>query len=473
MSTPTPTATRPGGVVGNTIVVLPSISFPVAELVKVAGVQAYEERMLFFLLLLADPEVRIVYVTSEAVDPAIIDYYLRFVPDPADARRRLALLDLGDPSIGSLSEKLMARPTDLDRLRTAVAAAGGDLATGAGVVPYNVTPAEQGVADAVGLPLCAPRPELVSLGSKSGSRKVAAVAGVRVMPGSEDIFSVGELSDAIARLRVRRPQAEAVVVKLNHLFAGQGNAIIELDGLVDPVTASNTVFCAEESWPSYEAKVGVHGAIVEELARSEGLRSPSVQLQVSPTGEVEVLSTHDQILGPPHNQVYLGCRFPARADYRLAIQSEARKVADVLVSRGVTGAFGIDFLVEGEQIRLSEINLRMGGTTHPFWMARLATGGAYDQESGELRLPGGDARCYVATDNLKFSGLVGCRPGEVIERIDRAGLAFDPSTAAGVTLHLLGALPGAGKMGMTCIAATPDDADELYRQVLQTLGGKP
>ena len=92
----------------------------------------------------------------------------------------------------------------------------------------------------------------------------------------------------------------------------------------------------------------------------------------------------------------------------------------------------------------------MGGTTHPFWMARLATGGTYDQESGELRVPGGGARCYVATDNLKSRAAGRARrPAEVIARIDEAGLAFDPATGTGVTLHLLGALPGAGKMGVT------------------------
>jgi hypothetical protein len=463
---------RPGGAVGDLVVVVPSISFPVAELRKMLAVQSYEERMLFLLLLLADPTVTMVYVTSEAVDPATVDYHLRFLPDPADARRRLQLLDVDDPSIGSLSAKLLACPADLDRLRAAVAAAAaaGPGPGDGGVLPFNVTPSEQDLADALGLPLLGPRPELVWLGSKSGSRRVAVQAGVPVLAGVEDVFSIAELAKAIDHLRATRPDAPAVVVKLNNGFSGQGNAIIELDGLADPLPASTTVFCAaEESWPSFEAKIEAEGAIVEEIVRADDLRSPSVQLQIDPSGEIEILSTHDQILGGPQNQIYLGCRFPARADYRRAIQAEARKVADVLVSRGVTGAFGIDFLVHRDRITLSEINLRMGGTTHPYWMARLATGGRYDPESGELRLPGGGTRCYVATDNLKSDRLVGCHPAEVIALVDEAGLAFDPATAAGVTLHLLGALPGFGKMGVTCIAATADDADELYRQVLGTL----
>jgi hypothetical protein len=78
----------------------------------------------------------------------------------------------------------------------------------------------------------------------------------------------------------------------------------------------------------------------------------------------------------------------------------------------------------------------------------------------------------MATDNLKSEQLVGCSPAEIIERIDQAGLAYDPSTTTGATLHLLGALPLAGKMGMTCIAATPEEADDLYRQVLLALDAR-
>jgi hypothetical protein len=489
VAAPTQTATtRPGGASADLIVVVPSISYPVSELVKIAAVQSYEERMLFVLLLLADPAVRIVFVTSVEIDPATIDYYLRFLPDPSDARRRLELVAVHEPSIGSLSEKLLARPADLDRVRAAVdrfvvehgggGGGGGGGGAGGGVLPFNVTRAEQEVADALGLPLYGPRPDLVWLGSKSGSRQVAVEGGVPILPGTEDVFSMDDLAKALACLRETRPEAQAVVVKLNNGFAGQGNAIIELDGLPDALsgpglTGSATVFCApEESWPTYEAKMEEEGVIVEELVRSDGMRSPSVQLQISPAGEVEVLSTHDQILGGPGNQVYLGCRFPARPEYRLAIQAEACKVAGVLAGRGVTGVFGIDFLVDDDRVTLSEINLRVGGTTHPYWMARLATGGRYDQDAGELRVPGGGSRCYVATDNLKSERLVGRTPAEIIERIDQAGLAYDPSTTTGATLHLLGALPVAGKMGMTCIAATPEDADDLYRQVLLALDAR-
>ena len=456
-----------------TIVALPSATFPVAELRKITAIQYYEERMLFTVLLLRRPGLRLVYVTSVPVDEAIVDYYLSFLPDPGDARRRLELVSLGDPAPRPLSEKLLDRPDAVERVR-ALAGAGGD----AYVLPFNVTPVEGRLADALDLPVFGAAPALATLGSKTGSRRVARRAGVGVLPGREDLRSVGQVRAAIDVLVGRDRPPTAVVVKLNDGFSGQGNAIIELDGADGPLEEWKTTFCAaEESWPTFSAKIEAGGAIVEELVRQEGMVSPSVQLRIAPAGSFEVVSTHDQILGGPDNQVYLGCRFPASPEYRLLIQDAALRVAEVLAAEGVIGSFGIDFVVVpvggGHEVCLSEINLRMGGTTHPFWMARLALGATYDAGSGELRA-GGRAKSYMATDNLKSHHLVGRTPREVIASVDAAGLGFDPERGAGATLHLLGAVPEFGKMGVTCVADSPEEAAELYREVVAlTTGTEP
>ncbi len=454
------------GATGGTIVVVPSLTLSIEDLRNVTGVVFYEERLLCFVLLLADPTARVVYTTSTAIDPAIIDYYLRFVPDPADARRRLVLIDAGDAELGWLTAKLLSDPDVLNRLREAI----GDPAR-ARLLPFIATPVEHELADALGVAVDGPRSELGVLGSKSGARKVARRAGVGVLPGSEDLFTIDEVTAATTALVAGEPAPEAVVIKLNDCFSGLGNAILEVDGLADPLPTSKTLFCSpDESWPTYIAKMAAQGAVVETLLRDPELRSPSAQLRISPTGVVEILSTHDQILGGPQNQIYLGCRFPAHPDYRLTIQREAQKIADVLAEQGVVGSFGMDFLVVGKDVYLSEINLRLGGTTHPFWMARLATGSRYDLFTGDLRRPDGEARYYVATDNLKSGRLKGRSPADVISQLDRSGLGYDTASGTGIALHLLGALPSTGKLGATCIAATPEAADDLYRALLDLVG---
>ena len=97
-------------------------------------------------------------------------------------------------------------------------------------------------------------------------------------------------------------------------------------------------------------------------------------------------------------------------------------------------------------------------------MARLVTGGTYDEEAGELMV-GGSRRAYVATDNLRSPALVGRRPAEVIDAVERLGLGFDAATGTGVTLHLLGALPRYGKMGAVCIGRTPEEAEAIDRRL--------
>jgi hypothetical protein len=271
-------------------------------------------------------------------------------------------------------------------------------------------------------------------------------------------------------LRSLAEDAEAAVIKLNNGFSGQGNAIVDIRDLGDSLRTSAVTFCAsEESFDSYIPKIVADGAIVEELLRAPGVVSPSVQVRIAPDASYEIVSSHDQILGGPDDQVYLGCRFPADERYRDVITDHGASVAKVLASKGVVGPFGLDFIVIPDRddylVFLSEINLRMGGTTHPFLMARLVTGGVYDSETGEL-VADGRPKSYIGTDNLKSDDLLGLEPQTIIDAVDRAGLAFDPLTKTGVTLHLLGALKAFGKMGVTCIADSRAQAQDLYESVV-------
>lgn len=459
-----------GELENGTIVVVSSITFAPSELRKITGIEHYEERLLCVLLWLRNPATRIVYVSSVEVDPAIVDYYLSFLPDPEDARRRLTMISLGDPQPRALTEKLLERPEVVAEIRRAVP----DPAH-AFIMPFNVTELERALAELMGLPLYGPRPDLARFGTKSGGRSAARRAGVPVLEGAEDLRSLDDLEAAIASLRARRPEARAVVIKLNNGFSGQGNAIIDVKRVAAPIDHSVTVFCAEdESWASFGPKILDEGAIVEEQLRVAGLVSPSVQLRIDPGGGVEVISTHDQILGGPDDQVYLGCRFPARRDYRRRIQDHALRIAELLAAEGVIGLFGIDFVAvpgaDGYVVYLSEINLRVGGTTHPFLMAKGVSGGTYDAATGELRADGRNI-CYVASDNIKSPRYVGITPDRVLRALRASGLAYDDTTKSGATLHLLGALEGYGKLGATCLAPTIDEAAILYDEVVAMLDG--
>jgi hypothetical protein len=85
-------------------VVVPSLS-GVAPPLDSTQRQAYEERYLFLLFLLRQPHAEIVYVTSEPIQPNVVDYYLGLLPGvvPSHARRRLHLLSPHDGGPAPLS----------------------------------------------------------------------------------------------------------------------------------------------------------------------------------------------------------------------------------------------------------------------------------------------------------------------------------------------------------------------------------
>src|SRR5437773_8874064 len=101
-----------------TIVVVPSMS--IDAIGSGAVMQAYEERFLFLLLLLRQPRARLIYVTSQAILPSIIDYYLALLPGviPSHARQRLFLLSPLDGSVCPLSDTLLERARLLEPIRS-------------------------------------------------------------------------------------------------------------------------------------------------------------------------------------------------------------------------------------------------------------------------------------------------------------------------------------------------------------------
>ena len=449
-----------------TIVVLPSITFPIEELRKIIGIARYEERLLCLLLLLRAPRLEMVFVTSLPVDEAVVSYYLSFLDD-ASAAKRLTMVTVDDDSARALSEKLLERSDKLAEVRSLIEGKESYL------LPFNVTAAERAIAIEIDAPIYGPGPGHAYDGSKSGSRHIAREAGVAVPIGAEDLHSLAAIDGALRVLKEARPAARSAVIKINYGFSGQGNVIVDLDRFDGSVLQTPVTFCAsEESWESFTPKIEADGAIVEEMLRAPDLASPSVQMRVAPDGSVEELSTHDQILGGPDDQVYLGCRFPADPSYRGQISDAAMRIGKVLSAKGVVGAFGMDFLVlpkdGGRDVFLSEINLRLGGTSHPFYVARFATDGTYDSSSGRLMTDLGEVS-YVATDNLKSDAFKTLTPARLIEGVRERGLAFDRETQTGAVLHLLGALKEHGKVGVTCIARGAEAADDSYADLVAFL----
>ncbi len=462
-----------------TIVVVPSLS---VDMVGAGAVmQAYEERFLFLLLLLRQPRARLIYVTSQTILPSIIDYYLDLLPGviPSHARPRLFLLSPLDASVRPLSEKLLERPRLIERIRSLISDPDR-----AHLVPYNTTDIEKELAMRLGIPMYGADPKFFPLGTKSGCRKIFLEEDVAHPLGHENLASKDDVVEAIIEMRAKKPSIKQVLVKLNEGVSGEGNALVELSGL-PPSGNSNERPGIEDrlramqfelkgiNYDSYMRKLEARKGIVEERIMGEEFRSPSVQLRVTPLRSVELLSTHDQLLGGPSGQSYLGCAFPADSGYASLITREAAKVGNRLAREGVIGRFALDFVVVRSNGKWDpyaiEINLRKGGTTHPFLTLQFLTDGTYDPESGIFTAPSGQQKFFVASDHVESPRYRTLTPDDLFDIVVRHNLHFDQTRQTGVVFHMMSALGELGRTGLTAVGNSHDEAKATYARALAVL----
>lgn len=470
------------------IVVIPSLSLDQQELQKVKGVHYYEERLLFSLIRLRNPRIRLIYITSQPIHPSVIDYYLQLLPGIpfSHARDRLLLFCTYDSSFQPLTQKVLERPRLVDRLRCVIRQ------EQAYMICFNSTTLERDLALQLNIPMLAVDPELLYWGTKSGSREIFVETEVPHPAGSDLVWNPDDLALVAANLWEQQPTLKRMVVKLNEGFSGGGNALLDLRPLqaVAPGVASTTTRIATirdsfpclrfqsdtETWENFSSRIPELGAIVEAFVEGEEKRSPSVQGCVTPAGKVEILSTHDQILGGPDQQVFLGCTFPADDAYRMRLQEYGLRVGQALAEKGALERYALDFIAvrnpdaeNGWELQAIEINLRKGGTTHPFMTLKLLTYGCYDYETGLFYNQQGTPKYYIATDNLQQDRYKGLIPSDLMDIIAQHHLHFNSTTETGTVFHLIGCLSEFGKLGLTSIGNSPQEAQAIYNQVIQAL----
>jgi len=457
---------------GRTLVVVSSVSIDVpADYLPL--LPAYEERYLIYVLALAgDPRTRVIYLTSQPVLPRMLDHYLGLIPglDQQDVRRRLIPVSVGDWSQRPLTQKILDRPRLLRRLRALI----GEPSQ-AVILPFVTTQLEARLALELGVPIYGADPRLEGLGSKTGSRNAFAAAGVPHPRGTEGVRTVDDVTEAVAELLADPDPPPGVIVKHDVGVSGGGNAVVDLQG-ADRTDRSDLAERVRRLRPedpdldveAYLDQLEREGGVVEERIAGEEFASPSVQLRASPEGGIEVLTTHDQVLGGATGQTYYGCRFPAAPAYAPAITEHAVAIADELSRLGVVGRFGVDFVVtrraSGWRTHAVEVNLRSGGTTHPYLALLALTNGTYDPASATF-LADGTAKHYVASDHIETEHLDRLTPDDVLDVITEGGLGWDHGSGTGCVPHMVSGVGVAGRIGVTAIADDPRAAADRLNAV--------
>lgn len=456
-------ANREGSGTPHVVIALPSYSAS-ASLLEHYGdrILALEHRYLLGTLMTHRLEhVDLALLSSIAPTGDVLAYHRALGPRPQAWSAGTHVLALEDPSPGSLAEKLLARPDVLDRLCRMI----GDRP--AFIEPWNVTEHEVAVAERLQVPVNGMDPSLWHLGFKSAGRRLFARAGVPHPAGVEGVRSVSDVLRAIDAVRAARPDASAVVVKHDDSYAGDGNIVVNL--LDGPGPAAREVLRRRVvALPApYLAELR-KGGIVEELVTGTEVTTPSAQIDLLPDGRVDVLATHEQVVGGVNGQVFLGCRFPAEPHHAGEVARHARAVGEQLVAAGAIGRVSVDFISTRDasglgQVMALEVNLRKGGTTHPYAALRNLVPGHYDETGGQwVSAADGSPRAYVCTDNLLDASWVGLSSQRVIDAVDRAGLQLDHRTGVGVVLHMLSGLAIDGRIGLTAIGLDAAHAQRLH-----------
>lgn len=468
----------PGDDQAYTSIVVPSLSVDPDDFVQAPHVRFYEEVLLFLLIRLRNPLARVVYLTSQPIPGPIVDYYLHFLAGiPAShAAARLTLLSTYDGSPRPLTEKILERPRLIQRILAAIPDP-----SRAYLTVLRSTALERRLAVALDVPLNAADPRMDALCRKSGARRILRQAGLSVAYGYEDLRDENDLLEALQTLQRQRPALQRAIVKLDSSYWDEGNAILRLPKMSPrPRDALRSALATleiptGETSASFLGRFARVGGVVEECIEGRYRADASVQVRINPLGRVFLTSTHDELQCGPSRLMSSGSVFPADDAYRCRLQEAGLRVGEVLAARGLVSRVSIEFLLSRDdpgdewQMVAHDVNLGVGGATHPLLAVRFLTGGQLDARTGMFVSPSGKPKFYRSTDHLESPRWRGLLPDDLIEVLTLNHLNYSQHGEAGALFYMLGAMSELGRVGVVAIGNSRSEAEAVFQKVVQTL----
>ncbi|AEA60139.1 peptide ligase PGM1-related protein [Burkholderia gladioli] len=447
-----------------TIVFIPSISFDGLTKKYLIGLNCFEERNLYYLACLSNPNTRFIAVLSSTVEDAFIDYCVDHVShigwiDSTSLRDRFEIVRV--PTVGDehLSHALLRQPVVLESLRQRIRRAANPI-----IDFWLVSPEEIRLAAALNCPYYGLPEFALQFDNKSNARALFREIGLRVPEGEEHIDSPSEAWRALKRL-IERTSASEYLIKLNCEEAGKGIAIVDRESIPQPFEKFASLIKVPKDIPVDEFLNALcrQGATVEAFIAAPIKACPSVKMEVLADGSVRNLATHDQAL---NGLAYSGSRFPADESYRSELIRIGYQVAEVAGQRGARGIVSVDFLAtknssaEPWTLWGMEINARKGATTHPYYWTRWLTGSDYSVDTGKLTCAAGET-VYCASEFFSDPRLHLVPPSLILSDLKESGLDYNHQTRSGVFVHMLSSVRRFSKVGATVIARDSNEVDRL------------
>ncbi len=478
---------KQGGRVGHTVLAIPSLSLPFFGVQSAEQLLHYEERIFYLFHILRNPLNRLVVVTSSPITETLVSYLLQLVPGVpySHARARLHLFHLQDGSAKALTQKVLDRPALMVRLKRLL-----ESSPRASISCYNVTPLEEELAVRLQVPLHGPRAEHLRLTSNTGSRQLFQALGFVHPKGAGGLSYIGDVARELVKLAQGDPTMTKAALKHNFSISGCGNAVVDLTELqrslaegpevdalyhrwvTDKLPDWTRLVHKSQTWQSYLERFQLEGGVVEEFIEGDPC---SVAVRIDLDGSVDVIGTHEELMGGQDSQTYAGCRFPASSRLARGLGELGYRLGEWMAAEGVVGRFTANFMAtpKGEDsleaLYAIDVHLRKGNTTLPLRTLQLLSGGTYQADEGLFLDDRGEALSYLSSDHFGAGQLRGMVPRDLLEIVTCSHHHYSSATHTGAVFHMLNGISELGQTGITCIEREPELAEELYRGVLQEL----
>ena len=298
------------------------------------------------------------------------------------------------------------------------------------LVPYNTTPRARPRL-ALGIPMYAADPRHFPLGTKSGAGASSPRPASRIRSALRTCHTVATRCARSTLLRAPTGDRGAIV-KLDEGVAGAGNALVDLRDLPGRGARTRRPSCEPRARDELEdgtvrrglpRHLAEGGGIVEERIAARGAQPERAAARHARSARSRscrptTRSSAGRVASLPRMPVpgrpglrRPSRRRPTRSGERLAARGGHRSVRARLRRRARRGGDLEAYAIE--------VNLRKGGTTHPFLTLQFLTDGAYDPDACSFTAPSGQAKHLVASDELKSPALRGFVLDDLFDTIVR------------------------------------------------------
>jgi hypothetical protein len=147
-----------------------------------------------------------------------------------------------------------------------------------------------------------------------------------------------------------------------------------------------------------------------------------------------------------------------------------------MAKKGMIGHFGIDFVVvknkeeDKPKVYPIEINLRKGGTTHPYRIAHYLTRSKYNKLDG-LLYNGKTPIYYISRDFIVDEKYKKLDPKELINLVKNSKISFNKNTKEGVLIFMSGTIREYGRFGAICIGHSTAEAETYFKRLIRLVSG--